>query len=303
MRRLDSDLLRTFLAVAEAGSVTRGARRIHRSQSAASLQIRQLEEIIGQRVFRRHGRGVIPTGIGERLLPVARRVTTSLDTALADLLGEGLRGKLRIGIPDDHSRIALARIIADFGSRHPDVELTVHCALGAGFEAALADGTLDIAVFEVPEPSDRDDVLRRNTLTWMARRDADFDNEDILPVAVFDRDCWWREAALAGLEAARRRYRVVFSSESAIGVRSAVRAGIAAGLLGEFDGHDDLVPLSSMPARIFSWLVLRRSRAGTGQVADAMGDAIRRAFQVDEGTPGADPRLQASRIENSKKYQ
>ena len=59
MDQLNSDLLRTFLAVADAGSVTEGAARIHRSQSAASLQIRKLEDVLGQPIFERHGRGVV----------------------------------------------------------------------------------------------------------------------------------------------------------------------------------------------------------------------------------------------------
>ena len=56
MEKLESDLLRTFLAVAQAGSVTDGAQRIHRSQSATSQQIKRLEAILGQPVFARHGR-------------------------------------------------------------------------------------------------------------------------------------------------------------------------------------------------------------------------------------------------------
>lgn len=287
MRHLDSDLLRTFLAVAETGSVTSGARRIHRSQSAASLQVKQLEHIVGQPLFRRHGRGVTPTAIGERLLPIALRVTKSLDATLSELRGEGLRGKLRIGVSDDHSQTALTPIIADFGSRHPDVELTVHCALGEGFEPALTAGTLDLAVFEVPRPSEQDDVLREDSLIWVGHREVDFNSEEVLPVAVFDRDCWWRDAALAGLEMANRRHRVVFSSESAVGVRSAVRAGMAAGFLGQSAVDDTVVPLPAMKRiRTPSYLVLRRSRRATGELVTAMTDAIRRTFKPTRTSSG-----------------
>jgi len=152
---LDSDLLRTFLAVAESGSVSGGADRIHRSQSAASLQIKRLEDVVGRRLFTRHGRGVTLTAAGETLRPVARQVVQSLDTTLAELRGGGLKGKLRIGMPDDHGRSELANIISSFAALHPDVELEVHCALGAGFAEALKSGALDLAVHEVPEPVSR----------------------------------------------------------------------------------------------------------------------------------------------------
>ena len=55
MNNLESDLLRTFIAVAETGSVTLGAARIMRTQSAASLQIKRLEETLGQPLFRATG--------------------------------------------------------------------------------------------------------------------------------------------------------------------------------------------------------------------------------------------------------
>ncbi|MEC9469995.1 MAG: LysR family transcriptional regulator, partial [Pseudomonadota bacterium] len=66
MNNLDSELLRTFLAVAATGSVTEGARLIGRSQSATSLQIMRLEEVIGRDLFERTGRGVTLTETGQR---------------------------------------------------------------------------------------------------------------------------------------------------------------------------------------------------------------------------------------------
>ncbi len=278
MPQLDSDHLRTFLPIAEAGSVTGGALRIHRSQSATSLQIRQLEKVVGKPLFRRHGRGVALTEAGEQLLPVARQVTHALETTLSALRGEQLQGKLRIGMTDDHSRSALVRIVADFASRHPDVELEVHCALGTQFEAALQTGALDLAVFEVPEPVRGDEVLREDELVWLSRRDRDLRSAKVLPVAIFDRDCWWRDAALTGLEAAGRHYRIAFTSESTVGVRAAVTAGIAAGLLSAGDDSAELVRLPDMDFRRESFLVLRRRQGISGNICHAMCEAIRGVF-------------------------
>lgn len=278
MPQLDSDLLRTFLAIVEAGSVSGGAGVIGRSQSATSLQVKRLEGIVGRPLFRRHGRGVTLTAAGEHLVPTARRVTTALDSALADLRGDGLRGRVRLGIPDDHGGAALTRIVAGFGARHPDVELQVHCALGAGFDAALRSGAMDIAVFEVAVPAADEEVLREGVLGWLCSPEHDLDSAEVLPVALFDRDCWWRDRALSDLEAAGRRYRVVFMSESAAGVRAAVHAGAAAALLDREHPADGLVPLTGMGARHRSYLVLRSSAAATGAVCDAVREAIRIAF-------------------------
>lgn len=280
MKQLDSDLLRTFLAIAEAGSMTSGAQRINRSQSAISLQIKQLEGIVGHPVFRRHGRGVTLTATGERLLPAARRVTATLDATLAEIRNDALSGKLRIGLPEDHGRTALSGIVANFAAAHPRVELEVHCALGTGFGPALAGGALDLAIHEIPAPSPDAEVLRTDTLAWMAARDHDAAMREPLPVAVFSRDCWWRDAALSSLDAADRQYQVVFTSESTAGVRAAIASGIAVGLLAKGAASDDLVRMPGMRDGPTSFLVLQRAPSLRGPVCDAICDAIRRSFRI-----------------------
>ena len=277
MNNLNSEHLRTFLAVAEVGSVTGGGERIGRSQSATSLQIKQLEETIGKPLFRRHGRGITLTIAGEELHPVARQVVHSLDSMLENLRGEGLKGKLRIGVPDDHSRAQLAEIVARFAARHPDVELEVHCAMGTSFADALQAGALDLAVYEVPDPFGNFEVLRNGRLIWMCSNIFDHEPDRALPIAVFDRDCWWRERALTALAEAGLPYRIVFSSESAVGVRAAVRAGIAVGLLNEAE-QGDLRLLPDLANGAATHLILRRADTAKGPAVEAMGEAIRTAF-------------------------
>lgn len=278
MRQLDSELLRTFLAIAEAGSVTGGAARINRSQSAASLQIKSLEETVGRPLFSRHGRGVALTAAGERLLPTARRVARTLDAALAELRSETLSGALRLGAPDDHGDAALTRMIAEFGARHRMVELEARCEAGTTFGAALDAGRLDLAVFETPEPRMGDETLREDRLCWMSNGDPEIDAADVLPVALFDRACWWRDAALSGLAASDRRHRVAFTSESPTGVRAAVKAGVAAGLLRASEAGDDLKRIQSVAVEHPTFLVLRKSPRADGAAVDAMAAAIRQAF-------------------------
>lgn len=280
MKSLDSDLLRTFLAIQTAGSVTGGADTIGRSQSATSLQVRQLEEVVGQPLFKRHGRGVALTHAGERLAPVARAVVQSLDAIHVELRGGGLAGKLRIGMPDDGAGPELAGILAAFANLHPDVELDVQCSFGGGFAGALTSERLDLAVFEVPKPAERDVVLRKSHLVWMGRNARAFANAKTLPIAVYNRDCWWRDLALSSLEDANRPHQIAVTSESASGLRAAVLAGIAVGILCDAESHAGLKPLSELTTRLPSYLVLRTATGARGPVCDAMCDAIRTAFKV-----------------------
>jgi len=281
MPQLDSDLLRTFLAVAQSGSLTDGAMRIHRTQSAASLQIKRLETTLGAQVFTRHGRGVRLTGLGARLLPVAREVTVLLDDTFRTLTADGLAGRLRIGLPDDHTQTRLARILAQFAQSHPQVELDVTCDLSVHFPDKLRDGRLDLAVYEVETASGEEILLTRDPTAWVQKRGSSLATRSTLPVALFDRACWWRDVALAALKSANRPYRIAYSSQSVNGVAAAIEAGIAIGLLGTGTLPDTLEPvpdslgLPDMPA---SHLVLGTGAGASGDAVGTMRRAITDAF-------------------------
>lgn len=281
MTNLDSDLLRTFLAVAQAGSVTDGATRIHRSQSATSIQIKRLETVVGRPIFERHGRGVVLSETGRRLLPVAQDVTARLDAALRDVSQRAVSGKLRVAIPDDHGREKLAEIIATFARHHPSVELDVTCALSTGFPDALEKGALDLAIYEVERPKQHEEVLFEDPTCWIASAHRDFSTGESIPVALFDHACWWRDVAIASLEARGKPYRIAYSSQSVSGVIAAVEAGIAVGLLGRSSLHSGLsvagesLGFGSTPA---SKLVMAASGSQDGRPLDAMKAAVRAAF-------------------------
>lgn len=287
MEKLDSDLLRTFLAVADTGSLTLAAERILRTQSAVSLQIKKLEETLGQPLFERHGRGVSLSPSGETLLPTARQVIATLDTTLRAMTADGLTGRLRVAFPDDHSHDTLAGIIAAFSQSHPQVDLEVTCDLSAGFPALLESGALDLAVYEVETPDDPAEVLWQDPTQWVMSRHHDLLDRDVLPVALFDRDCWWRDAALTALDKMARPYRVIYSSQSVQGVTAAVEAGIAVALLGRSALGDKIRTLETQegfPEMPASNLILRTSRESSPALR-SIEHAIRDAFRR-RGTQG-----------------
>ena len=281
MTHLESDLLRTFLAISDAGSFVGGAARIYRSQSAASTQIAKLEALLGASVFDRHGRGVRLTATGEKLEPVARGGVRLLDETLAELTGNALSGSLRVGIPDDDREGRLSRVVADFARSYPGVELSVHCTFSAGFPKALAEGRLDLAVHEVGSVGPGMEQLSAEPMAWAGSAAHSVHCDDPLPVALFDRDCWWRDMAISSLRDSGRRYRIVYSSETAVGVAAAIRAGIAVGVLNRSAIQNGLVALS--PAEGFrdlppSFLVIERAEGADPALSAAMSDSLRRAF-------------------------
>jgi len=263
--------------------MTEGARLIGRSQSATSLQIMRLEEVLGREVFSRTGRGVTLSKTGERLMPVAREVTGRLDVALREITADALRGKLRLAIPDDHGQAKLAAILGAFVQSHPLVELEVTCSISTAFPDMLEKGYLDLAVYEVETPAPFEEVVFEDPTCWVRSPHLDLAQQDPLPVALFDQACWWREAAIASLEARGRPYRIVFSSQSVAGVTAAVDSGIAIGLLGRSSvgpGMKLLGETEGFGRTPVSHLVIGRSRDADTELAATMSAAIRDAFRA-----------------------
>lgn len=242
----------------------------------------EAENVLGRAVFEGHGRGVVLTETGRHLLPVARDVAARLDGVLRDITSDDLRGKLRLGLPDDHGRTRLARIVGAFAQSHPLVELEVTCALSTTFPEELSKGRLDLAVYEVECSSPQEEVLFEDPTCWAASVYRDFTAASPLPVALFDHACWWRDAAIASLQARKWPFRIAYSSQSVAGVIAAVEAGVAVGLLGQSSLHDELIVLGEddgFGPTPKSQLVLGSSGQKHPESVNAMKAAIRTAFR------------------------
>jgi len=278
---LDSDLLRTFLAVVESGSISAGAERIGRSQSAASLQIKRLEEIVGQPVFERHGRGVTVTTVGEELLDVARRVVDLLDDGLGRIRSHDVTGTLRVGIPDEYGRDVLPEVLASFARHHPGVEVSVRCALSAQFPEMIQRGELDVAVHDVAVPKKRHRILQRERTVWVTSRRHRADLRSPIPVSVFDKDCWWHDAAIHALDRSGKNYRIAYQSESVSGIIAAIESGIAVGVIAADAMQDDfreLLASEGFPKLPNSTLIVEARPGIDRSLALPMCDAIEAAF-------------------------
>jgi DNA-binding transcriptional LysR family regulator len=143
---LDTDQLRSFLAIVDSGSFTKAAERVHKTQSAVSMHVRRLEEQLGCALFVKQGRGARLTAEGESLIDFARRIIQAEAGAVAALSRKGLRGAVRLGIPDDYAEAFLAEILARFNQRHPLVEVSVVCEASQELAAQVSAGALELAL-------------------------------------------------------------------------------------------------------------------------------------------------------------
>ncbi len=279
--KLESDVLRSFITVAAHGNITRAAEDLFRTQSAISVQMKRLEAEIGAPLFVRQARGMVLTPAGERLLVSARRIIAMLDEAAADMAGDPIAGHVTVGIPDDYGSELLATILADFANRHPAIDVTIACGFSVGFEEAVRRGKLDIAVYAGPQGDANGEVLLTEQTVWAGSPTLTLPDNAPLPVALFDRSCWWRDAAVGALEASDIAYRAAYSSESVAGVKAAIKAGLAVGILARSTVEPAmriLGPADGLPPLPASNLMLISKQGAASPAMQAMADAIRRGF-------------------------
>ena len=145
--------LRAFVAIAESGTFTAGALRVHVTQAAISMQIRQLESEIGARVFVRAPRHVILTEAGEHLLRRARHILREHDAALDEIaeLAGAERGRLRIGSASAMVLTdQLPAILRDVRAQHPAADISVTSGTSEALVEQIVAGELDIAFVSLP---------------------------------------------------------------------------------------------------------------------------------------------------------
>ena len=145
--------LRAFVAIAESGTFTAGAARVHVTQAAISMQIRQLENEIGAKVFVRAPRHVILTEAGEHLLHRARQILREHDAAIEEIaeLAGAERGRLRIGSASAMVLTdQLPRILKELRRQHPGAEISVTSGTSEALVQQIVAGELDIAFVSLP---------------------------------------------------------------------------------------------------------------------------------------------------------
>jgi DNA-binding transcriptional LysR family regulator len=228
---LDLDLLKTFIAIADSGSFTRAAGDVGRTQSAVSMQIRRLEDVVGRPVFLRDGRQNRLTSDGERLLDYARRIVRLNDEAVTAFTKPELTGTVRFGTPDDYADRFLPEILARFARTHPLVQVDVECRGSEQMIQLTGRGELDLALITCDFGMAPAEVVRTEPLAWVVSQRHCPHLQPVLPLAVAQVGCYWRRMVLETLDALDRPYRIAYASSNSNAVNAAVLTGLAVGVV------------------------------------------------------------------------
>ncbi|MGB2932303.1 MAG: LysR substrate-binding domain-containing protein [Methyloceanibacter sp.] len=277
----DTALLRTFVAICDAGSFTKAAREVNLTQSAVSLHVKRLEEQVGSRLIVRNARSLRLTEHGEVLLSYARRILALYKEA-EHRLGRDGGGLVRIGAPEYFDLHTLSSLLRQFSARYPAVRLQIELGIGPDISALLDEGELDIAIVS-NEIGEGDGVaLCRERRIWAAGRGMQLSPHKPAPLALYPPHCRWRQLALEQLDRAGRTWTVAIQSAGTAGILAALDAGLAITIFPEYGLSNSLKALGSaeaLPALPDFEFVLRRSR-NSSLAADHLADMIVNFFQL-----------------------
>src|ERR1700710_775028 len=120
---LPTTLLRSFVAIVDTGSMLNAAEQVFVTQSALSLQIKRLEELVQQPLFTREGRRLALTAAGDVLLDYARRILALHDEAVQAVNSGHFSGPVRVGMVQDFAETLLSGLLARFAALHPDSQI------------------------------------------------------------------------------------------------------------------------------------------------------------------------------------
>lgn len=283
---LPPEMLRSFLAIADSNSFSLAAKQVHRTQSAVSMQIKKLEELVGKALFLREGRKVKLTHEGEILRGYAQRILKLNDEGLSLLKSPEIAGTVRIGLPDDYAARFLPEILANFSRTYPQVQVEVTCLPSSRLVPLLEADKLDMAMTTSPDAHvEGIQLLRREPTVWATSEQHLVHEQRPLPLALFDSDCYCRRWAFRSLTDAGIEYRVAYTSPSIMGLIAAASAGLAITMMSQNIIPAGLRPLRTdegLPPLPDSSIQLRRNPHVLNPLTDCLADHICRAFRSEQ---------------------
>lgn len=292
MQNIPTELLRTFLKAIDCGSFTRAGTVVGRSQSAVSLQVRRLEEIVDAQLFQRDAHKLQLTAEGRLLAQFARRILALNDEALASMRQPKVAGRIRLGAPHEYTASLLPDFLGKFAQSHPNVMLEVTSDLSKNLLSLQANGELDlvIALHDEPDPGGR--LIFTEPLIWMTSADHERHTQSPLPLVVAPQPCIYRHRILETLNDLGRPSRIAYQSSSYNGISAAVQAGLGVTVMAQSTApagvrmlgeRDDFPPLGHLELRL-------HRLAGSGSEAIIrLEDYIAESFADTE--PGRSGRL------------
>ena len=280
MRNLDITTLRSFVAVADTGGVTRAAGFLHLTQSAVSMQLKRLEEMLDLQLLDRSGRGIQLTASGEQLLGYARRMVALNDEVMARLTDQAFEGEVNLGVPHDIVHPAIPRVLQRFNASFPRVKVNLTDSTTRRLKDGFSRGAYDLILTTESDAGEGGETIHRMPLRWVGARNGSSWRQRPLRVA-FCRHCIFRPIATAALDDAGITWEMAVDSESDRTIEATVSADLAVTVLleGTEPSHQELVDHGgSLPSLPVQQINLYGGEAPNSPLVGELAGLIRQSF-------------------------
>ncbi|MEL7469838.1 MAG: LysR family transcriptional regulator [Pseudomonadota bacterium] len=227
---LDVDVLRSFIAIVEGGSIAAAADRVGRTAGAVSMQVKKLEDMLGRSLFERTRQGMLLTAEGDRLLDYARRMVELNREAMQAFSEPELDGTVSVGIVDSFKGERLAEVLGNFACCYSKATVNVAMSNTVNLVPDLDAGKYDVIMMTpggAHAQRDGDIVVHEEPLVWIAREGGRAMRARPVPISVADNGCAWRKLAMDSLAGADVATRVAYISDHDSGQLAAVQADLA----------------------------------------------------------------------------
>ncbi len=282
-RNLDLTALRSFITVAETGGVTKAAAQLHLTQSAVSMQLKRLEQALGQPLLARDGRGVRMTLHGEQLLGYGRRILALNDEVWSRMTDHAFEGEVVFGVPSDIVYPHVPGILQRFAQEFPRVKVQLLSSFTTRLKEKLQAGEVDL-ILTTESGLDKDgEIIERAPLIWVGAPEGNVWQESPLRLA-FEKNCIFRAAAQMALSKAGLDWEMAVESNSTRTIEASVSADLAihASLAGATSPYMEAVSHNgALPELPMFNINMYVSHGKQRDMAQALADYVRAAYGVN----------------------
>ena len=228
LHNLDLGTLRSFVTIAESGSMTRAAGRLYMTQSAISMQIKRLENSLGMNVFERTAHGMNTTTEGEQLLHFANQMLAINDEAMGRLTSPDYEGQIRLGAPGDIIYPHIPGILKNFNRDFPRVQIKLSSGPTVKLKNQFKQGLLDVVLTTEKTASPGGQVISTQPLIWTGAEDGNAWKKRPVPLGI-SKNCAFRASATKALDNTGLEWIDVVASEDDTAALAMVSADLCIG--------------------------------------------------------------------------
>jgi len=289
---LDLTALRSFVAVAETGGVTRAAGFLNLTQSAVSMQLKRLEESLDVSLLDRSARKVALTAAGEQLVSYARRMLALNDEVYGRLTHQAYEGEIVLGVPCDVVYPVIPQVLRRFNASFPRMKVHLVSSYTTRLRAMYARGECDLILTTEDNCDPGGETLVQLPLVWVGAPGGVAWKQRPLRLA-FEYGCIFRSVAQAALDGAGIPWDMAAESESSRTIEATVSADLAvhAAIEGAYRRDLELVPHGGvLPDLCMTRINMYKSERARTRVVEDLADLIRQGFCTKAG-PVAVPLL------------